>query len=742
MRFIVTFLLLILSITVLFAQNPTDSNVVQQVDTLNSIDSNLIVQATPEPQKKTLDTLGILEFDLAFEANQLKITAQEINGQSVIPTAFISTLEIEDAPVFALFENGVATLDYKATYTGELVSVRSKYRACKVKNCVDCDPATHAKKNEIICLDNQRTKLVHVQKYKNGSLRIQAIPLWWSIIPPLVAIFLALIFRQVLLALFMGIMAGAWVIGGMQITPYGLMKSFFSVIDHYIIGALNNSSHLAVIVFSIMIGGVVAIISRNGGMAGVVKKLSPLAKGPKSTQLVAWLLGVAIFFDDYANSLIVGNTIRPLTDKYKISREKLAYIVDSTAAPISAVAFITTWIGAELNYISDALPMLSGLDNPPSAYSMFLSSLPYSFYSFFTLIFILIIIYTGKDYGGMYKAEYRARTTGRVFDTEGEALSDGDMEELEPVEGAPHRWLNGFLPIVMIVLGTLMGLIDTGMQACYSELTEGGVQLAHNGWGEVWANMQFLDPEGKAGFVRKMGILIGNSDSYAALLWASMSAIVLALILTVVQRIMKLSDAIETVVGGFKTMMPALLILILAWSLAMTTEELSTAEFLTATLGDSLSPFMVPVVVFILAAVIAFSTGSSWSTMAILYPIAIPLCWSISQNAGLPIETAMELLYNVIAVVLAASVLGDHCSPISDTTILSSLASNCNHIDHVKTQLPYALTVGAISITMTYVSTAFNIPFIINFAIGVALMFGAVMLFGKKVPDINPDLKH
>lgn len=742
MRLIVTFLFLILSITTIFAQNPIDSNAVEPADTLNGIDSNAIVQPIPEPQKISFDTLGLVDFDLAFEVNQLKITAKKINGESVIPTSFVSHLEIGKTHTFALFENGVAIVDYKATYTGELVSVRSKYRACKVKNCADCDPATHAKKGEVICLENKHTQLVHVQKYKNGSLRIQAIPLWWSIVPPLVAIFLALLFRQVLLALFMGIMAGAWVIGGMQLTPYGLMKNFFTVIDHYILGALYNKDHLAVIIFSIMIGGVVAIISRNGGMAGVVKKLAPLAKGPKSTQLVAWLLGVAIFFDDYANSLIVGNTIRPLTDKYKISREKLAYIVDSTAAPISAVAFITTWIGAELNYISDALPMLSGLDNPPSAYSMFLSSLPYSFYSFFTLIFILIIIYTGKDYGGMYKAEYRARTTGRVFDTEGEALSDDDMEELEPVEGAPHRWLNGFLPIVMIVFGTLMGLIDTGMQACYIELTEGGTQLAHNGWGEVWANMQLLDPKGEAGFVRKMGILIGNSNSYDALLWASMSAIVLALILTVVQRIMKLSDAIETVVGGFKTMMPALLILILAWSLATTTEELSTAEFLTAALGDSLSPYMVPVIVFILAAVIAFSTGSSWSTMAILYPIAIPLCWSISQNAGLPLETAMELLYNVIAVVLAASVLGDHCSPISDTTILSSLASNCNHIDHVKTQLPYALTVGAISITMTYVSTAFGIPFIINFIVGVGLMIGAVMLFGKKVPEINPDLEN
>lgn len=722
-----------LSSFLLLAQTPKDSILSNPLDSVNS-PVNMLEEEVKAVEEQW-DTLGLLEFDLLFEKDKLQVVAQKLNRQTDIPKQFYAQLEVAGNTVVALFEDGQTLLDYAPSFEGELVVVRSKYNACKVKGCEDCNPLTHPNKEEVICLENQHTQLVHVQKYKNGSLRIQAIPLWWSIIPPLVAIFLALIFRQVLLALFMGILAGAWIIGGMQLTPYGLLKSFFSVIDHYIIGALNNSSHLSVIVFSIMIGGVVAIISRNGGMAGVVRKLSPLAKGPKSTQFVAWLLGVAIFFDDYANSLIVGNTIRPLTDRYKISREKLAYIVDSTAAPISAVAFITTWIGAELNYISDAMPLLSGLENPPSAYSMFLSSLPYSFYSFFTLIFILIIIYTGKDYGAMYKAEYRARTTGKVFDTEGEALSDDDMEELEPVEGAPHRWINGFLPIMMVVLGTLMGLIDTGMQACYSELADVGINMKHNGWGEVWANMQHLDPSGEAGFVRKMGILIGNSDSYAALLWASMSAIVLALILTVVQKIMKLSDAIETVVSGFKTMVPALLILILAWSLAATTEELSTAEFLTTTLGDSLSPYMVPVVIFILAAVIAFSTGSSWSTMAILYPIAIPLCWSISQNAGLPMDIAMELLYNVIAVVLAASVLGDHCSPISDTTILSSLASNCNHIDHVKTQLPYALTVGGISILMTYTSTAFGIPFIVSLTVGIAMMFAAVLLFGKKVPD-------
>lgn len=710
------------------AQTNTDSIPTNEVD-------SIVELVPPTPPLPTYDTLGVTNFGLAFKEDKLIITANSIVGRTNVPVRFVAKMGVGEEVEHLYFEDTEASVDYAPTYTGELLTVKAFYKTCKVKGCADCDTKTHPNPNEIICLEQKRSKIMHVMKQTNGHLRTRSIPLWWSIVPPLVAILLALIFRQVLLALFMGILAGSWVVNGMQFSPYGLMKSFFYVIDHYIIGALYSTSHLSVITFSVMIGGVVAIISRNGGMAGIVNKFAPLAKDAKSTQMVTWILGVAIFFDDYANSLIVGNTMRPLTDKYRISREKLAYIVDSTAAPIAAVAFITTWIGAELNYISDAIPSLTGLENPPSAYSIFLSSLSYSFYSFFTLIFILIIIYTGRDFGTMYKAETRARITGRVYEKEGDSVTDDDMEELEPVKGAPLRWINGFLPIFIVVFGTLMGLIDTGMEACYAALVEDGVAIAHSGWGEVWGHIQALDSSGDAGALRKLGILVGNSDSYAALLWASMSAIVVALILTVSQKIMPLSESIETVVAGFKTMMPALLILILAWSLATTTEELSTAEFLTTALGDSLSPYMVPVIVFILAAVIAFSTGSSWSTMAILYPIAIPMVWIISQNAGLPLDISMELLYNVIAVVLAASVLGDHCSPISDTTILSSLACNCNHIDHVKTQLPYALTVGTVSILMTYLSTAFGIPFIINFVVGVGLLFGFVMLVGKKLPE-------
>ncbi|MCP4439318.1 MAG: Na+/H+ antiporter NhaC family protein [Aureispira sp.] len=715
-----------LLISLLFSQIIWAQDTLNTINPIDSIETDSIAWDTvpeqPQVLEPSFDTVGIADFSIAMNKG-VELTVLSLAGGKAIEEQFVSHVVVDGEDHYLLFKDGKTVLPHEAGYKGELLNIQSKYTECKINE----------KTQKQVCLEQKVTRLLHLKKNKNGTFRSQPIPLWWSIVPPLVAILLALIFRQVLLALFTGILAGAWIVNGMPLSPYELMKSFFEVLDTYILGAMTDTGHLSVIIFSLMIGGVVALISRNGGMAGIVKKLSPLARGPKSTQFVAWLLGIAIFFDDYANTLIVGNTIRPLTDKYKISREKLAYIVDSTAAPIAAIAFITTWIGAELGYIGDELPKLAGLENPPSPYSVFLSSLSYSFYSVFTLFFILIIIYTGRDFGPMFRAEKRARTTGRVFETAGDKASEEDLEELEPVEGAPLRWINGLLPIFVVVFGTLLGLVDTGMQSCYDALVADGIAVAHNGWSEVWSHIHNLDSGTDIGVGRKMGILIGNADSYAALLWASISAVMVGIIMTVLQRIMKLNEAINTTVTGFKTMMPALLILILAWALATTTEELSTAEFLTSLLGDSVSPYFVPVIIFILAALIAFSTGSSWSTMAILYPIAIPMTWTIAQHAGLDIDTSMELLYNVIAVVLAASVLGDHCSPISDTTILSSLASNCNHIDHVRTQLPYALLVGTVSIVMTYVSTAFGTPFLLNFVVGLLVLFGFVLVVGKRI---------
>lgn len=590
------------------------------------------------------------------------------------------------------------------------------------------------RKGELLFLQgsNASMKMVHVSKKSNGQLRIRNIPLWLSLIPPLVAIILALMFKEVVVSLFIGIWSGAFIAGGLRIESfYFFIMSFLEVIQTYIIGALNNNGHLSVIVFSLLIGGMVAIISKNGGMAGVVKSLAKYAKDAKSTQFITWLLGVAIFFDDYANTLIVGNTMRSVTDKFKISREKLAYIVDSTAAPVSAIAFITTWIGAELGYIDDGMSKIA-LETDATAYAIFLSSLKYSFYPIFTLIFILILIKTQKDYGPMLKAEIRARTTGRVSSAKTKSEDEPNMEDLSPVAGSPMKWQYAVIPVATVIFMTIFGLIDTGFDSVHQSLYPDG--NGSTSYGSIWANMGTLFNETPS-FFTKLGKIIGAADSYVALLWASLSGVVVALFMTLFGKVMKLFDAMHWMATGFKTMLPALIILTLAWALAITTEELHTADFLSNMLSGNISPYLLSVIIFILAAFIAFSTGSSWSTMAILYPIAIPTSYAVCTAAGLSPELSMEILLSVIATVLAASVLGDHCSPISDTTILSSLASDCNHIDHVKTQLPYALTVGGVSIVCVFLATLFGGNSFVNLLLfigGIAVMYFIVSKIGKR----------
>jgi Na+/H+ antiporter NhaC len=537
--------------------------------------------------------------------------------------------------------------------------------------------------------------LYHIQLAGPGDYRIKKIPLWLSIVPPLIAILMALLLKEVLIALFTGIWAGAFIACGLSLTA--LLRSFVYVVEKYVIEALTDASHMAVIVFSLLIGGMVAIISKNGGMAGVVHSLSKYAKTRSSAQFITWVLGVAIFFDDYANTLIVGNTMRSVTDRFRVSREKLAYIVDSTAAPVAAIAFITTWIGAELGYIDDGMASIRSFDLDMTPYSIFIQSLKYSFYPALTLIFILFIIKTGKDYGPMLIAERRAHNTGQLSGASNPSEDEPNMEDLSPIPGVPIRPFNAVIPVLIVIMVTILGLLITGMNATATNLYEGGFVSINADWLAIWQNMDYLLGD-DAGFLRKMGKIIGNADSFTALLWASFCGASAAIFLSISQKLMRLFDTMHYLVVGFKTMIPAVLILTLAWSLAITTEELYTAEFLSSLLEGNLNPVWMPVVTFILAALISFSTGSSWSTMAILYPIAIPTSWAVSQAHGLPVEESFEILLNVISVVLAASVLGDHCSPISDTTILSSLASDCNHIDHVRTQLPYALTVGGVSI--------------------------------------------
>ena len=532
---------------------------------------------------------------------------------------------------------------------------------------------------------------------------INPIPLWMSILPPLLAILMALIFKEVFTALFTGLLLGTSIIqfyqGGNIFLSIG--RGILSIVDTYILNALNDTGHLSIIVFSLLIGGMVNIITRNGGMRGVVNRLAVYANNARNGQLVTWLLGVLIFFDDYANTLVVGNTMRPVTDKLKISRQKLAYIVDSTAAPIASIAFVTTWIGAELSYISDGIKTI-GLEQTP--YSVFFNSLSYSFYPIFALIFILLIVIKRRDFGPMLKAERIARHRQPDEDTNERIGFSNKLNELQAVKGIKHKSSNAIIPVLVIILGAFTGLIYTGIEA--------------TGWSDNLA------------FTRNLSNVIGHADSYKALLWSSLAGILTAILLTVTQKLMTLEDTVSSMINGFRTMLTAIIILVLAWSIAEVTQHMHTADFISRILLDmNLSPYWVPVLTFIMAALVAFSTGSSWGTMAILYPLILPASWLICQENGLDHSHSLSIFYNVVSTVLAGSVMGDHCSPISDTTILSSLASSCNHIDHVRTQLPYALTVGIVGILIGTLPAAYGLPSYILFPVGIFILFLIVHFF-------------
>lgn len=552
---------------------------------------------------------------------------------------------------------------------------------------------------------SERTQLV-------DELPNTPIPLWMSVVPPLMAILLAFAFREVITSLVLGVFSGTAIIGFYRDGISGIFTGWLQIAEKYLTGALVpdvvdgevSRGHISVVIFSIIIGGLVSIISNNGGMMAVVRKMSRWAKDARSGQLVTWFLGVIIFFDDYANTLIVGNTMRPVTDRLKISREKLAYLVDATAAPVAAIAFITTWIGAELDYIQSGLSSLPEIKM--GAYGVFLGSLKYAFYPILTLCFMLMIIWRKRDFGPMYRAEIKARNS------EAQDVKSTRPGDIDHVKKESENIWNAIIPIFIMVFGTIAGLLVTGYQS------------------EIWSN-----PE--QGFFSKLSSTIGASDSYKALLWSSFSGLTLAVLLTVFQKIAKLNTVIEWAMEGFKNMLGAVAILILAWSLALVSEELRTSDFLSGWLTGKVDPIWFPVLTFLLAGIVAFSTGSSWSTMAILYPILLVSAWKIARGAGLDYETSLQIFLNVTACVLSGSVLGDHCSPISDTTILSSLSSDCNHIEHVRTQMPYALVVGSVSAVLGTLLTSFGFPSLPAFLICFGALYLIVSYFGKKVEVLS-----
>lgn len=496
---------------------------------------------------------------------------------------------------------------------------------------------------------------------------------WLAILPPLIAIILAIVTREVLMSLIMAVFVGATIIAG---NP---LEGFTSLLNTYIVGALTDRWNVSILIFCLSIGGLIGIIDRNGGTKGLANLLVKKAVTVKSALFTSWLLGVAIFFDDYANSLIVGNSMRPITDRLGISREKLAFIVDATAAPISSMALISTWVGMELGLIQEGIEKL-GLNL--GAYDIFLKSIPYRFYSVLALIFVLIIIFTGRDYGPMKKAEIKA-IKNKILDEKEEELYES-------------KWYNALIPFLVVIGVTVFGLYQNG----------GGFQ----------------------------GLSIqeafSNADASMVLLWASLAGIFTAWSLSLMTKSLTISEISDAFVEGVKSMAVPAMILSLAWTLGAINGELGTGDLMVKIIGHNLPTFMIPMVMFLVPAIVAFSTGTSWGTNAIVMPIAIELAY---------LTGGIDLIVPTIGAVLTGAVMGDHLSPVSDTTIMSSMASGCDHISHVKTQIPYALTIAGVAIIFGFIPAGLGINPLLSLGFSVGILYFIVKIFGE---DIRKNQKY
>lgn len=547
-----------------------------------------------------------------------------------------------------------------------------------------------------------------------AALTGRVLPGFVSILPPLLAIVLALAVREVVTSLFAGIWLGCLFLAG-----FNPLEAVFMAVNRFGRGELSDPDHAAIVLFTVLLGGMVGIITRMGGMRAIVDAVTPLATNRKRGQIAAWLAGLAVFFDDYANTLVVGNTMRPLTDRLKVSREKLAYIVDSTAAPVAAVFFISTWIGYEVTLIDGGLRLAAQQQSGNAAllaelqstspFGVFLGSIPYLFYPLLAIVMVGAVAILGRDFGPMLRAERRAARGDGVHRDGAQLTADMDADLAEATGTPEGRWWNGAIPVTVLVITTLVGLISTGLAS--------------------------LGPDDE----RTLRTIFGGADPYSPLMWGSILACLTALFLAVGQHILTLQEGILAWVSGLRAMVLAIIILVMAWSLGSVTTALETAPFLARALSDVVVPSILPAAVFVVASVIAFATGTSWATMAILLPLVVPLAVAVAGGLTAASGANEAVAVGSIGSVLAGAIMGDHCSPISDTTVLSSTASSCDHVDHVQTQLPYAVTVALIAVLCGSLPSAMGVPVWLCLVLSVVVVVAVVRFVGKPVEERTPE---
>ena len=529
----------------------------------------------------------------------------------------------------------------------------------------------------------------------------------FTLIPPIVAILLAFITKNVVISLFIGVLSGGFILNLTGFNVFGALTQAFLDFINRALNSLSDPWNAGIVMQVLVIGGVINLVAKMGGAKAIAEALAKKAKTAKSAQLITWFLGICVFFDDYANSLIVGPIMRPVADKMKISRERLAFIIDATAAPIAGLAIISTWIGLEVSLISEGFESI-GVE--ASGFGVFLQTIPYRFYNILILAFIVITIITLREFGPMRKAEISARKLKDLTNEE-IAVTSSHMDELEPKEGVKLSIWNAIVPIGALIISAIVAFYYSG----YSSIMAGD-DIA----------IKAIVTNSPLSFKAILEVFAA-SDASIALLQSAIFSTVVAIVMAVWKKIFTISEAIEVWIDGMKGLIITAVILILAWSLGSVIKELRAAEYLAEALNGAIPAFLLPSLIFILGAIISFSTGSAYGTMSILMPLAIPLAYKINPEMSFVIVST--------SAVLTGAIFGDHCSPISDTTILSSMGAGCSHIEHVKTQMWYALFVAAITILFGYIPAGFGLPIYIVLPMSCVALFIGVMIFGKKVEE-------
>lgn len=503
---------------------------------------------------------------------------------------------------------------------------------------------------------------------------------FWALVPPIIAIVLALITKEVYSSLFIGILAG-----GIIYSNFNFETTVVHVFKEGFIDSLADSYNIGIIIFLVLLGSLVAMMNKTGGSAAFGRWAAKHIKTTLGAQLATIALGVLIFIDDYFNCLTVGSVMRPVTDKKKISREKLSYLIDATAAPVCIIAPISSWAAAVAGFAKGA-GVASGM-------SLFVRAIPYNFYAILTIVMMIFIAVSRFDYGPMKKFEAKARM--------GKAVEELEAKKFDEIrENDKGRVVDLIIPVVFLIIACVIGMIYSGG----------------------------FFTQGKDGY-RNFITAFSNSDASVGLVYGSFITIIFAVIYFLCRRVISFKDCMESIPEGLKAMAPAILILVCAWTLKTMTDSLGAKIFISQLVEGSASSFrmFLPAIIFAIAVALSFSTGTSWGTFGILIPIVLSVFSGADGN--------MTII--AISACMAGAVCGDHCSPISDTTIMASAGAECNHINHVSTQLPYALTVAGVSF-VTYIIAGFVKSAWISLPIGIVLMIGTLfilkLILGKKQP--------